>query len=216
MHKISGEPSNLNAFERFAKKSVWPAYAGCVWALLYAVFVRFLEATGGGIISTYGQMEDPEALAMASYIAGVAIMFCGFCLLGLVRPWGKKVPQWIPLIGEKNIHPLVLLTPTLLGTAFLLAHAVSGMLTKAFFLAGIITIDFPGWAELNTRSLALWDLFFYEPWFLIMGLLAGLSAAHYALTSAIRLTVIKRFTIYYLLFVLLLIILFVVGTIVKF
>ncbi|MCJ8007754.1 DUF3995 domain-containing protein [Lederbergia wuyishanensis] len=202
-------------FEEYLKKSVWPAYVGCIWAILYAVFVRFLEAAGGGIISTNGQFEDPEALSMASYIAGVVIMFCGFCLLGLVKPWGKIVPLWIPMIGGRKIHPLVMLIPTLFGTAFLLAHAISGMLTKTLFLAGIININFPGWVELNAHSLALWDLFFYEPWFLIMGLLAGLSAAHYALTSTIRPTIIKRFSIYYLLFVLLLIILFVVGTIVK-
>ncbi|MCP1310966.1 hypothetical protein [Paenibacillus tyrfis] len=33
-----------NAFERFTKRAVWPAYAGCVWALIYAVFVRFYQA----------------------------------------------------------------------------------------------------------------------------------------------------------------------------
>jgi len=204
------------ALEHFLKNSVWPAYVGCTWAILYAVFVRFLEAAGGGIISMNGEFEDPKALSMASYIAGVVIMFCGFCLLGLVKPWGKVVPRWMPVISGRKIHPLIMLIPTLIGTAFLLAHAVSGMLTKAFFLSGIITIDFPGWIQLNTQSLALWDLFFYEPWFLIMGLLAGLSAVHYALNSNIRFTVIRRFTIYYLLFVLLLIILFVIGTIFKF
>lgn len=202
--------------ELYIKKSVWPAYAGCIWALLYAVFVRFLEATGGGIINTCGLMKDPETVYMASYFAGVLILFCGFCLLGLVKPWGKIVPEWVPLIGGRNVHPLVLLIPTLLGTAVLLSHGVSGMLTKALFLAGIITIDFPGWAELNTHSLALWDLIFYEPWFFIMGILAGLSAAHYALTSSIRLTVIRRFTIVYLMFVLLLIVLVVLAIIFDF
>ncbi|MBS4196029.1 DUF3995 domain-containing protein [Lederbergia citri] len=216
MYNNNGESPYLNGFERFTKKSAWPAYAGCMWAVLYAIFVRFLEAAGGGIITTYGRAEDPEALYMASYIAGVVIMLCGFCLLGLVKPWGKIVPRWIPLISGRNIHPLVLLIPTLSGTAFLLAHAISGMLTKSLFLAGVITINFPGWAELNPHSLALWDLFFYEPWFLIMGLLAGLAAAHYAFTSTIRLIVIRRFTIYYLLFILLLTILFVIGTIIKF
>ncbi|MCR2821199.1 DUF3995 domain-containing protein [Lederbergia panacisoli] len=204
------------AIERVLKNSTWPAYVGCIWAVLYAVFVRFLEAIGGGILPMFGQVEDPEALSKASYIAGVLIMTCGFCLLGLVKQWGKIVPLWFPLIGGRNVHPLILLIPTLLGTAFLLAHAVSGMLTKSLFLAGVITIHFPGWAQLNAISLALWDLFFYEPWFLIMGLLAGLAAAHYALTSTIRLIVIRKFTIYYLLFILLLTILFVIGTIIKF
>jgi len=203
MYKFKGEPT----MESFIKKSEWSAYVGCILAVLYAVFVRFLEAAGGGIISTCGLMKDPESVYMASYFAGVLIMICGFCLLGLVKPWGKNVPQRVPLISGKSVHPLILLIPSLLGAALLLAHGISGMLTKSLFLAGFITIDFPGWAELNTHRLALWDLFFYEPWFTIMGLLTVLATAHYALASNIQLKVIKRITIWYLLFVLLLIIL---------
>ncbi|MBS4174445.1 DUF3995 domain-containing protein [Bacillus sp. FJAT-49736] len=213
MHKINRKYSDLNSFERFAIKSVWPAYIGCILAILYAVFVRFLEAAGVGIIYTYGRVKDPESLYIASYLAGVFIMLCGFCLLGLVKPWGKSIPQWIPLIGGKKIHPSVMLTPTLFGTAFLLAHGVSGMLTKALYLTGLITIHFYGWAELDPRALALWDLFFYEPWFFLMGILAGLSAVHYAFASSITLLWIRRCTISFLLLVLLLSIFFVLGII---
>lgn len=204
------------ALERFTKKSVWPAYAGCIWAILYAVFVRFLEAAGGGIIFTYGQLKNPESFSIASYIAGVSIMFCGFCLLALVKPWGRMVPRWIPLIKGKNIHPLILLIPTLLGTALLLAHGVSGILTKTLFLIDIININFPGWETLDSHSLALWDLFFYEPWFIIMGLFTALAAAHYAQASTIPLPLIRRFTLFYLIFVLLLILFFVLAIVFDF
>ncbi|CAG7636955.1 DUF3995 domain-containing protein [Paenibacillus allorhizosphaerae] len=192
----------LNAFERFTKTSAWPAYAGCFWALMYAVFVRFYEAVDG-FIGGFGQPDDPESFSMASYIAGVVILLCGFVLIGLVKPWGKVVPVWVPLIGGRKIQRLVILVPTLLCTAFLIAHGLTGMITKALLLAGVITINLPGWI-VDTNRFALWDLLFYEPWFLIMGILSGLTAAHYAHASDAPLSAFRRSTVLYLIVILLL------------
>lgn len=196
----------LNPFER--KTAVWPAYAGCIWALLYAVFVRFYHAAGGRI-GMAGQLQNPEGFYMASYIAGVVIMLCGFVLIALVKPWGIVLPSWIPLIGGTKIPRLVVLLPTLACTAFLMAHGVSGIVTKALFLGGFITMHFTGWSVLDSHSLALWDLLFYEPWFLIMGGLSGLTASHYAQATGGSLAAWRRNTIYYLIAVFLLSALFV-------
>jgi hypothetical protein len=195
----------LNAFERLTKTSVWPGYVGCIWALIYAVFVRFYEAAGG-ITESYGQLKDPEPFQMVSYFAGVLIMFCGFVLLGLVKPWGKVVPSWVPLFGGRKIHRLIILVPTLFCTAYLIAHGVAGMITKVLFLAGAITINVQthNWIVIDMHSLALWDLLFYEPWFLIMGILAGLTAAHYAQASGVSLSTLRRNTVLFLIIVFLL------------
>ncbi|WP_245987529.1 hypothetical protein [Cohnella lupini] len=117
----------LNAFERFTKTSVWPGYVGCVWAVLYAVFVRFYQAAGGSI-GIPGQPINPETLAMVSYIAGLIIMVCGFVLIALVKPWGRVVPNWIPFVGGRKIHRLIILIPTLICTAFLIAHGTASRL----------------------------------------------------------------------------------------
>ncbi len=219
MNKITnnGESSVqiLNVFERFTKKAVWPGYVGCLWAFMYAVFVRFYEAAGGKI-GLSGQFNDPKSVYMASYIAGVIIMLCGFALLLLIKPWGKVIPKWVPLIGNRKIHRLILLIPTLIGTAFLIAHGVSGMITKALLLAGVITINFPGWIVLDVHSLAVWDLLFYEPWFVIMGILAGLTASHYAQASGVSLSAFRRCTLIYLSLVFLLTALFVFAIIFDF
>ncbi|WP_316571470.1 DUF3995 domain-containing protein [Neobacillus sp. YIM B06451] len=193
----------LNAFEQWSKKAVWPAYLGCIWAVMYAVFVRFYQAAGG-TIGLPGQYENPEALQMASYVAGVLIMACGFILLALVKPCGRVVPTCVPFIGGKNIHRFFILIPTLFCTAILIVHGISGMITKSLHLAGIITIQFTGWTSLDVHSLALWSLLFYEPWFLIMGILSGLTASHYALASGISLSAYRRSMLIYLIFVFLL------------
>ena len=205
----------LNFFERFTKSSVWPAYAGCISAFMYAVFVRFYQAAGG-TIGIPGQMKDSTTIYMGSYIAGVAIMFCGFALITLIKPWSRIVPLHIPVIGGRRIHPLILLTPTLVGTAFLIAHGVSGMITRTLQLADIIKLDFPGFIKVDVRELALWDLLFYEPWFVFMGIMAGLTAAHYAQASSVQQYIFRRVTILYLIIVFLLTALFVLSMIFDF
>ncbi|MCM3766451.1 DUF3995 domain-containing protein [Neobacillus niacini] len=188
---VEAQVERLTAFEQWAKKAVWPAYLGCFWAVMYAVFVRFYQAAGG-TLGLPGQLEDLKMTYMASYIAGVLIMTCGFILIALVKPWGRVVPTWVPFIGGKNIHRLIILIPTLFCTAYLMAHGISGMITKAFHLAGVITLHFNGWVSLDVHSLVLWSLLFYEPWFLTMGILSGLTAAHYALASGISLSAFRR------------------------
>lgn len=198
---------NMNAFERLTKRSVWPAYVGCVWALIYAVFVRFYEAAGG-IINNSHTFKDPESIHLASYMAGVIILVCGFILLGLVKPWGRVVPGWMPLLGGIKIHRLIVLVPSLLCTAFLIAHGVAGMFTKILFLMGVIELNLPHLIVFDIQSLALWDLLFYEPWFLIMGILAGLTAAHYAQASGVSIPAFRRSMLLFLVIVFLLTTLF--------
>lgn len=215
------ENSNLTAkkplkvFERFTKSSVWPAYVGCISAFMYAVFVRFYHAAGG-TIGNPGEMKDPEVIHMGNYIAGVAILFCGFALIVLIKPWSRIVPMNIPVIGGRRVHPFILLTPTLIGTGFLISHGVSGMITKILLLVGIIELDFPAFIKVDVHKLALWDLLFYEPWFVLIGIMAGLTAAHYAQASRIQQSIFRRATIYYLIIVFLLTALFVLSIIFDF
>jgi len=217
INKIS-TTSRVNFFERFecfTKSSVWPAYVCCFCAFMYAVFVRFYHAAGG-TIGMSGKIKDPAIFYMGSYMAGITIMFCGFALIALIKPWSRIVPIKIPLIGGRKIHPLILLTPTLIGTAFLIAHGVSGIITKALLLAGIITMEFPGFVEVDVRDLALWDLLVYEPCFSFLGMMAGLTAAHYAQASGVRQSSFRRGTVLYLIMVFLLTALFATSIIFDF
>ncbi|WP_240627329.1 DUF3995 domain-containing protein [Thermoflavimicrobium daqui] len=141
---------------------------------------------------------------MASYNAGVLILVCGFILLTLVKPYGRIIPTWIPLIGGLKIPRLMILIPTLLCAAFLIAHGVSGMIISTLSLAGVITMKLPHWIVFDMDSLALWDLLLYQPWFLIMGILTCLTAAHYAHASGVQISTMRRSTVLYLIFVFLL------------
>lgn len=52
-------------------------------------------------------------------------------------------------------------------------------MTKPLRLLGVIDLDFQGWERLDEGSLVRWDLLFYEPWFLGLGVLVTLGAIHH-------------------------------------
>jgi hypothetical protein len=67
-----------------------------------------------------------------------------------------------------------------------MAHALTAYVTKALHLLGVIELYFQGWAERDERAQFLWDLLFYEPWFLGLGLLVTLGALHHHRRTAAR------------------------------
>jgi hypothetical protein len=58
-----------------------------------------------------GTLRDGEPVQVhggeAVYIVGLSIVLEGLALLtlGLVRPWGERVPGWFPLLGGRRLPP---------------------------------------------------------------------------------------------------------------
>jgi hypothetical protein len=144
----------------------WTGYAAAAWALSYAVGVRFYQAAGGtiGLSSTF---ENPEEFERASFNAGVFLILVGIGALAFVRPWGLKLPRWLVIV------------PALTGSAMAIAHALTAYVTKPLHALDVITIDFKGQTELDETGTILWDLLFYEPWFLGLGVLCTLGAVYH-------------------------------------
>lgn len=142
------------------------AYAACVWAIAYAVFVRGYQAAGG-TIGLAGRFEDPGEFRRASLFAGILILLAGLGALAFVRPWGVRIPRWL------------LTVPALAGSVYAMSHALVAYVSKTLHLLGVIDLDFKGWEVLDGGELFLWDLFFYEPWFLGLGVLVTLAALHH-------------------------------------
>ncbi len=157
----------MSANRHIARRSpAWAAYAASAWALAYAVGVRAYQGLGG-TIGLPGSFEDPSAMRRASLLAGIGIALVGLGALSLVRPWGLRLPRWLIII------------PALTGSAYAAAHALTSYITKPLHLSGAIDIEFRGWARLDEDALILWDLLFYEPWFLGLGVLVTLGTLHH-------------------------------------
>jgi hypothetical protein len=144
----------------------WTAYAATAWAITYAVFVRGYHAAGG-TIGLPGTFEDPAAFRRASLLAGIFFLVVGVGALAFVRSWGLRIPRWL------------LIVPALAGSAYALAHALTGYMTKTLHLLGVIEVEFKGWAELDERKAIVWDLLVYEPWFFGLRALVTLAALHH-------------------------------------
>ena len=152
--------------ERRGHSFAWAGYAAFVWAAAYAIGVRGYHGLGG-TVGLAGEFEDPARLRTASLIAGGGLLLAALAVLGLVRPWGLRLPRW----------PVIIMA--LGGSIVAATHALTAYVTKTLHLLGVIDLEFRGWARLDEASLIRWDLLFYEPWFLALGVLVLLAALHH-------------------------------------
>jgi hypothetical protein len=144
----------------------WAPYAASAWAIAYAVGVRGYQGFGG-TIGLGGTFEDPAGMRRASLAAGAFLLVVGIGALALARPWGLRIPRWL------------LIAPALIGSAYAAAHALTAYITKPLHLLGVVELEFKGWATRDESAQFLWDLLFYEPWFLGLGVLVTLAALHH-------------------------------------
>jgi hypothetical protein len=156
----------LASAARRTRSLAWTGYAAFAWAAAYAILVRGYQGLGG-TIGLAGRFEDPAAMRQASLLAGAAILLVGVGALATVRPWGLKLP------------PRLVIVPALIGSAYAAAHALTAYVTKPLHALGVIELHFSGWARRDETAQFLWDLGFYEPWFLGLGVLVSLAALHH-------------------------------------
>src|SRR5215203_7082655 len=144
----------------------WTGYAAFAWAVAYAIGVRGYQGLGG-TVGIAGTFEDPEGMRRASLLAGAGILLVGIGALATVRPWGLRLPRWLVIV------------PALTGSAYAAAHALTAYVTKPLDALGVIHMQFDGWAQRDETAQFLWDLLFYEPWFLGLGVLNTLATLHH-------------------------------------
>lgn len=144
----------------------WAGYAASAWAIAYAILVRGYHALGG-TVGLAGTFEDPAAMRRASLVAGGGILLAGIGALALVRPWGLRLPRWLVIV------------PALAGSIYAMSHALTAYVTKPLHALGVVQLEFEGWASRDEAAQFAWDLLFYEPWFLGLGVLVTLATLHH-------------------------------------
>lgn len=144
----------------------WAGYAASAWAIAYAIVVRGYHGLGG-TVGLAGTFEDPAAMRRASLVAGAGILLVGVGALALVRPWGLRLPRWLVIV------------PALAGSAYAMSHALTAYVTKPLHALGVVELEFEGWASRDEAAQFAWDLLFYEPWFLGLGVLVTLATLHH-------------------------------------
>ncbi len=150
---------------RQSRSRPWAGYVAAAWAFVFSL-QSFYYAVGG----TVGADTFPPSLVeplLARERTAVALMWAtgmlkviaGVLALALVRQWGRKVPR--PLLLAAGWGAVAIMG-VYEGAASWVQHAL--------MVAGVIAIP----AGLGRRS-AYWHLVFWDPWWLIGGLLFGLA-----------------------------------------
>lgn len=157
----------------------------------YAVLVRFYHAAGGEI-GVAGKVSEQyvATLQMVSYLTGLVILVGSRRLSGACPPAVPRLPRWVPRVGGTEApHGLVravVLAPALFGGTYAIGHWMTGTLTKILDLTGVITVEISeAWVTRDRVAGDLWEIFFYEPWFLAMGACLVLSGLQYARDSGV-------------------------------
>ena len=105
------------------------------------------------------------------YVPSLSVVSLGLALLtlGLVRPWGERVPRRVPLLGGRRVPPLAAVVPA--ATGAVAVGLVWGYAFRDFPRLGDFHFAHDGWRVLMVAS--------YLPLLLWAPLLAAVTVAYY-------------------------------------
>jgi Protein of unknown function (DUF3995) len=121
--------------------------------------------TVGGAIEELARARDPAGVALG-VAAGVLKVAGGVLALALVRPWGRVVPRRL------------LLAAAWAAAGVLTAYGGLLVAVGALVLAAAVRPAGP-----VDRTALWWHVAFWDPWFLVWGLLLGVAAWGYGRAS---------------------------------
>ncbi|HET7578218.1 MAG TPA: DUF3995 domain-containing protein [Bacillales bacterium] len=144
-----------------SRSLVWSGYAVLIWSIAYMLPHLYwgLGGVRGLILFTPLVLEFPQ-LKLINLVASVFLIAAG--CLGLAFIYFK----------HRNLTSGLLLAITLIGCSISTSHGIYGVVYRILQITGVVELDsetFNG----QHFSYVLWDLFLFEPWFLIEGILLG-------------------------------------------
>lgn len=108
--------------------AVWAAHAVPL-ALVPSSVWRIAQGFGVDVGFTGQLAEDFAAPGwITPYVIVLSLVTEGLALLtlGLVRPWGERLPRWLPLVGGRRVPIPAAVVPAMLGATAVTAVTVIG------------------------------------------------------------------------------------------
>ena len=140
----------------YGRRALAMASVGCTWAILFALLSFFWAAGGRTGLHPFEEMKDP-VLYVINLAAGFLKLLAGLILLALVRPWGKRFPRWLLLIGAW------------VASGIFVLHGLYSILGDILVITGIVPTSDP------VNKWRLLDLYLWGPWWLLGGILFTLA-----------------------------------------
>jgi Protein of unknown function (DUF3995) len=136
----------------------WPL-ALCAWSLLYMLPHLYWALGGDALLfmvkHSAAEMDDWQAINLAA-----SVVLTGAALIGPALIWFTARPR---------LRAATLAT-CVAGAAIAGSHGAFGIIYRALNVAGVTDLDGTPF-DASRHEWALWDLFIFEPWFLIEGVL---------------------------------------------
>ncbi|MCQ6557245.1 DUF3995 domain-containing protein [Paenibacillus mendelii] len=149
------------------KKHTWPVVGGIIWSLLFAA-MSFYWASGGMFgVSSLGEFIARQAVMrdnsfmLLVWLTGVVKVLGAVLLFGLLKPWKSK-------IAAKGLYFAVVV-----GGAFLFLYGLLNWLTVLLASAQVLSMNID-------RYSANWRLFFWEPFWMLGGVLYFVSGRRFS------------------------------------
>ncbi|MEV7594048.1 hypothetical protein AB0O42_27655 [Streptomyces sp. NPDC089922] len=113
------------------------------------------------------------------YVIGLSVVSEGLALLalGLVRPWGEVVPDWVPKLRGRRIPIPAVVIPAALGAALIMMLCAYGVLNQIFGFVEPLNENGEGFPTGGPAAWALWTT--YAPLLAWGPLLAILTVAYH-------------------------------------
>jgi len=151
-------------------------YAACACALLFAA-VSFYWGLGGTLgLDTVGQdavqlaRSGNVAMLVALWFVGLVKVAGGLLALALVQPWGRRrFPRWLLLLAGWG------------GSCLLVLYGGAQIGVQLLVTTGAIAPS----ADMDWRGF-YGHLYLWDPWFLLWGLLLGITTFSYTRRSGRR------------------------------
>ncbi|MFS8202272.1 DUF3995 domain-containing protein [Streptomyces sp. CWNU-52B] len=159
----------------------WQVHVTVAFTLLYMA-IHVYWAVGGTWGVPLAAQQNADAVTKANWVVSAIMLIGAIWVLALNHRIARRVPTW------------AVLAPLWGGVVICVSHAVFGFVTKSLYLAGVHdAVDFPEATGVDATTLAhdhhvsaVRDLWFFEPCFLIQGLLLALVGRQFIHTAAGR------------------------------
>jgi hypothetical protein len=140
-----------------SRSLIWAGYALFIWSIAYMLPHLYwgLGGVKGLSLFTKSVLEVPH-LKLINLVASVFLTAAGFIGLAFIYLKGNKFLSFI------------MLSITLIGCSISTSHGIYGVFYRIFQILGVVKLSG------EEHSFVFWDLFLFEPWFLIEGILLAL------------------------------------------
>ncbi|MBH5338540.1 DUF3995 domain-containing protein [Streptomyces pactum] len=154
----------------------WAGHAACGWAVLFGLAHIYAGFGGARVIIEHSvgkERASGDSFVMVGLFGTGALCLAAAALaLALTRPWGRVLPRWMPIVAGWT------------AAAVLIIHSLGAFVILTLAGADVIELRTEAVRTFGFTETVLWNVFVFEPPFLLGGTLFALATRAFTKRSA--------------------------------